>query len=78
MIKWSLKKKTVFSPLLGEMIQFDLYFSNGLKPPTSPCLDIGTSQNTGQQKREARNRECEVSSPLMSSQETSGGRSVED
>ena len=23
------------SPLLGEMIQFDSYFSNGLKPPTS-------------------------------------------
>ena len=58
------------------MIQFELYFSDGLKPPTSPCLDIGTSQNTGQQKREARDRE--VSSPLMSSQETSGGRSVED
>ena len=24
----------LFSPLVGEMIQFDLYFSNGLKPPT--------------------------------------------
>ena len=24
-----------FSPLPGEMIQFDSYFSNGLKPPTS-------------------------------------------
>ena len=24
------------SPLPGEMIQFDQYFSNGLKPPTSP------------------------------------------
>ena len=26
----------LFSPLLGDMIQFDYYFSNGLKPPTSP------------------------------------------
>ena len=25
----------LFSPLLGEMIQFDKYFSKGLKPPTS-------------------------------------------
>ena len=30
------------SPLLGEMIQFDEYFSNGLKPPTSDLfMDIG-------------------------------------
>ena len=25
----------IFTPNLGEMIQFDWYFSNGLKPPTS-------------------------------------------
>ena len=25
----------LFSPLFGEMIQFDSYFSNGLKPPSS-------------------------------------------
>ena len=24
----------IFTPILGEMIQFDLYFSDGLKPPT--------------------------------------------
>ena len=24
----------LFSPLLGELIQFDEYFSDGLKPPT--------------------------------------------
>ena len=24
----------LFPPLLGEVIQFDQYFSNGLKPPT--------------------------------------------
>ena len=28
-------KDFLFSPLLGEMIQFDEYFSDGLKPPTS-------------------------------------------
>ena len=28
-------KYVLFSPLPGEMIQFDYYFSNGLKPPTS-------------------------------------------
>ena len=28
-------KHFIFSPLPGEMIQFDKYFSNGLKPPTS-------------------------------------------
>ena len=28
-------KDFLFSPLLGEMIQFDLYFSTELKPPTS-------------------------------------------
>ena len=31
-------KYFLFSPLFGEMIQFDKYFSNGLKPPTSGCL----------------------------------------
>ena len=25
----------IFTPNLGEMIHFDYYFSNGLKPPTS-------------------------------------------
>jgi len=25
----------LFSPLHGEMVQFDFYFSHGLKPPTS-------------------------------------------
>ena len=29
-------KYFLFSPLLGDMIQFDYYFSSGLKPPTSP------------------------------------------
>ena len=28
-------KYFLFSPLFGEMIQFDSYFSNGLKPPSS-------------------------------------------
>jgi len=28
----------VFSPLLGEMIQFDEYFSDGLKPPSRCAL----------------------------------------
>ena len=28
-------KHFLFSSLPGEMIQFDQYFSNGLKPPTS-------------------------------------------
>ena len=28
-----------FSPLPGEMIQFDRYFSDGLKPPTSICFE---------------------------------------
>jgi len=28
-------KNLLFSPLPGEMIQFDSYFSDGLKPPTS-------------------------------------------
>jgi len=28
-------KYFIFSTLPGEMIQFDKYFSNGLKPPTS-------------------------------------------
>ena len=27
-------KSCLFSPLFGEMIQFDSYFSSGLKPPT--------------------------------------------
>ena len=31
-------KYFLFSPLPGEMIQFDSYFSNGLKPPTSYSL----------------------------------------
>ena len=31
-------KIDLYSPLLGEVIQFDEYFSNGLKPPTSIYL----------------------------------------
>ena len=31
-------KYFLFSPLLGEMIQFDEYFSKGLKPPTSKAI----------------------------------------
>ena len=31
-------KHVLFSPLLWEMIQFDSYFSDGLKPPTSPVM----------------------------------------
>ena len=31
-------KHFLFSPLVREMIQFDLYFSNGLKPPTRIVL----------------------------------------
>ena len=30
-------KYFLFSSLFGEMIQFDKYFSDGLKPPTSKC-----------------------------------------
>ena len=30
----------LFSPLLGEMIPFDEYFSNGLKPPTSQTRSV--------------------------------------
>ena len=33
-------KDFIFSSLFGEMIQFDWYFSDGLKPPTSGCLVI--------------------------------------
>ena len=29
-----------FSTLSGEMIQFDEYFSDGLKPPTSNSLEV--------------------------------------
>ena len=31
-------QKTICSSLLGEMIQFDWYFSDRLKPPTRTCL----------------------------------------
>ena len=34
-------KYVSFSPLLGEMIQFEEYFSDGLKPPTrNPCSKV--------------------------------------
>ena len=29
------------SSLLGEVIKFDYYFSNGLKPPTRDSLAVG-------------------------------------
>ena len=35
----------LFSALFGEMIQFDSYFSNGLKPPTRPFLGGGRPVN---------------------------------
>ena len=34
-------KHVLFSSLPGEMIQFDWYFSNGLKPPTSSMCVLG-------------------------------------
>ena len=33
-------KYFLFSPLVGEGFHFDLYFSNGLKPPTSYWTEI--------------------------------------
>ena len=33
-------KHFLFSPLPGEMIRFDEYFSNGLKPPTRKHVDF--------------------------------------
>ena len=38
-------KYVAFSPLFGEDFQFDRYFSDGLKPPTSylPCFFRGTN-----------------------------------
>ena len=38
----------LFSPLVGEMIQFDYYFSNGLKPPTR--LLFRSSKNQSMKK----------------------------
>ena len=34
-------KYLLFSPLAGEMIQFDYFFANGLKPPTSSSFVSG-------------------------------------
>ena len=34
--RWWFQTFFMFIPKIGEMIQFDSYFSNGLKPPTSP------------------------------------------
>ena len=31
---WQLKYFLCFNPNLGEMVEFDEYFSDGLKPPT--------------------------------------------
>ena len=33
-------KYVLFTPLFGEDTQFDYYFSNGLKPPTSYIRDL--------------------------------------
>ena len=38
-------KYFLFSPLPGEMIQFDLYFSTGLKPPTSVFFIVCTPED---------------------------------
>ena len=38
---WQLKDFLLFIPIPGEMIQFDQYFSNGLKPPTSDAFRFG-------------------------------------
>ena len=32
---WWFQISFIFTPNLGEMIQFDEYFSDGMKPPTS-------------------------------------------
>ena len=37
-------KHFLFSSLFGEMIQFDKYFSNGLKPPTSLLITVTLSE----------------------------------
>ena len=35
MTGWWFQTFFIFTPKIGEMIQFDSYFSKGLKPPTS-------------------------------------------
>ena len=40
-------KHFLFSPLPGEMIQFDQYFSDGLKPPTSAVFPQQKSRTRG-------------------------------
>ena len=42
----------IFTPKIGEMIQFDSYFSKGLKPPTSGAFEwleapTGIATDTG-------------------------------
>ena len=34
---WWFQRFFIFTPIFGEMIQFDSYFSDGLKPPTRWC-----------------------------------------
>ena len=36
--RWWFQIFFIFTPKIGEMIQFDSYFSKGLKPPTSSIL----------------------------------------
>ena len=37
--RWWIQIFFIFTPKIGEDSQFDLYFSNGLKPPTSLRLE---------------------------------------
>ena len=46
-------KHFLFLPLPGEMIQFDLYFSDGLKPPPSYILLSGQIIGTSAKVRES-------------------------
>ena len=45
--RWWFQAFFIFNPNPGEMIQFDEYFSNGLKPPTSICILLGSTRFEG-------------------------------
>ena len=69
--RWWNFKHFIFSPLVGEMIQFYSYFSNGLKPPTRFDLKEISSRvilvvEEGFPKVEHNDRSC-ARSPISSS-----------
>ena len=62
---WQLKYLFIFTPNPGEMIQFDEYFSNGLKPPARVDFEFVFGWVSKKMIRETLKSRAEATVPIL-------------